>query len=288
MAAPAIIAGVGVHTGQRVRLSIRPAAPDTGIVFVRTDVDDRDNRVPARGEAVVETRMETVIGNASGVTVATIEHLAASLWALGIDNASVELDGPETPIMDGSAAPFVQLLDQAGRRGQDAPRRWIEILETIEVVEGDKRAALTPANRFELAFEIDFPSQAIGRQTIDLAVDKSAFCAELAPARTFGFIQDVEALRRIGLARGGSMENVVVIDVDRVLNPEGLRWPDEFVRHKALDAVGDLSLLGAPLLGRFEGRYAGHGINNALVRAVLDRPRAWRWRTLAEPYAQAV
>ncbi len=288
MAAPAIIAGVGVHTGQRVRLSIRPAAPDTGIVFVRTDVDDRDNRVPARGEAVVETRMETVIGNASGVTVATIEHLAASLWALGIDNASVELDGPETPIMDGSAAPFVQLLDQAGRRGQDAPRRWIEILETIEVVEGDKRAALTPANRFELAFEIDFPSQAIGRQTIDLAVDESAFCAELAPARTFGFIQDVEALRRIGLARGGSMENVVVIDVDRVLNPEGLRWPDEFVRHKALDAVGDLSLLGAPLLGRFEGRYAGHGINNALVRAVLDRPRAWRWRTLAEPYAQAV
>lgn len=288
LAAPAIIAGVGVHTGQRVRLSIRPAAPDTGIVFVRTDIHDRDNRVPARGEAVVETKMETVIGNAAGVTVATIEHLTASLFALGIDNATVELDGPETPIMDGSAEPFVQLLDRAGRRGQDAPRRFIEILETIEVVEGGKRAALTPSDRFELAFEIDFPSQAIGRQSIDLEIDEDSFRAELAGARTFGFIQEVEALRRVGLARGGSMENVVVIDADRVLNPEGLRWPDEFVRHKALDAVGDLSLLGAPLLGRFEGRYAGHGINNALVRAVLAQPEAWRWNTLAEAYAQAV
>jgi UDP-3-O-[3-hydroxymyristoyl] N-acetylglucosamine deacetylase len=288
LAAPAITAGVGIHTGQRVRLSIRPAAPDTGVVFVRTDIQDRDNRVPARGESVVETRMETVIGNAAGVTVATIEHLTASLSALGIDNATVELDGPETPIMDGSAEPFVQLLDRAGRRGQDAPRRFIEILETVEVVEGDKRAALSPADQFELSFEIAFPSSAIGRQTIDLVVDESTFRTELARARTFGFIQEVEALRRVGLARGGSMENVVVIDADHVLNPEGLRWPDEFVRHKALDAVGDLSLLGAPLLGRFEGRFAGHGVNNALVRAVLARPQAWRWRILAEPYAQAV
>jgi UDP-3-O-[3-hydroxymyristoyl] N-acetylglucosamine deacetylase len=288
LAAPAIIAGVGIHTGRRVRLSIRPAGPDTGVVFVRTDIQDRDNRVPAIGEAVVETRMETVIGNAAGVTVATIEHLSASLSALGVDNASVELDGPETPIMDGSALPFVHLLDRVGRRVQDAPRRYIEMLETVEVVEGDKRAALSPANRFELAFEIEFSSDAIGRQSIDLEVDEASFRAELAPARTFGFVHEVEALRSVGLARGGSMENVVVIDADRVLNPEGLRWPDEFVRHKALDAVGDLSLLGAPLLGRFEGRYAGHGINNALVRAVLERPRAWRWRTLAEPYAQAV
>jgi UDP-3-O-[3-hydroxymyristoyl] N-acetylglucosamine deacetylase len=286
LAAPAIIAGVGVHTGQRVRLSIRPAPADTGIVFIRTDIHDRDNRVRAHGEAVVETRMETVIGNVAGVTVATIEHLSASLSALGIDNATIELDGPETPIMDGSAEPFVQLLDQAGRRIQDAPRRYIEILETVEVVEGEKRAALTPADRFELAFEIAFPSAAIGRQVIDLAIDEDSFRTELAPARTFGFLQEVEALRVAGLARGGSMENAVVIDADRVLNPEGLRWPDEFVRHKALDAVGDLSLLGAPLLGRFEGRYAGHGINNALVRALLARPRAWRWRTLAEPYAQ--
>ncbi|MDR3513834.1 MAG: UDP-3-O-acyl-N-acetylglucosamine deacetylase [Caulobacteraceae bacterium] len=288
LAAPAIIAGVGVHTGQRVRVSIRPAPADTGIVYVRTDIHDRDNRVPAHGEAVVETRMETVIGNAAGVTVATVEHLSASLLALGVDNATIELDGPETPIMDGSAEPFVQLLDRAGLRMQDAPRRYLEVLEPVEVIEGDKRAALLPADRFELAFEIAFPSAAIGRQQIDLVVDETSFREDLAPARTFGFIQEVEALRRAGLARGGSMENVVVIDADRVLNPEGLRWPDEFVRHKALDAVGDLSLLGAPLLGRFEGRYAGHGINNALVRTLLACPRAWRLRTLAEPYAQAV
>jgi UDP-3-O-[3-hydroxymyristoyl] N-acetylglucosamine deacetylase len=288
LAAPAIIAGVGIHTGQRVRVSIRPAPADTGVVYVRTDIHDRDNRVPAHGEAVVETRMETVIGNAAGVTVATIEHLSASLAALGVDNATIELDGPETPIMDGSAEPFVQLIDRVGLRRQDAPRRYIEILEPVEVVDGDKRAALVPADRFEVAFEIDFASDAIGRQAIDLAVDADSFRTELAPARTFGFIQEVEALRRAGLARGGSMENVVVVDADRVLNPEGLRWPDEFVRHKALDAVGDLSLLGAPLLGRFEGRYAGHGVNNALVRALLARPQAWRTRTLAESYAEAV
>lgn len=288
LAAPAIIAGVGVHTGQRVRVSIRPAPADTGIVWVRTDVLDRDNRVPARGDTVVETRMETVIGNAAGVTVATVEHLSASLAALGVDNATIELDGPEAPIMDGSAEPFVHLLDRAGLRGQDAPRNYIEILEPVEVIEGDKRAALLPADRFEIAFEIAFPSAAIGRQTIDLAVDAASFRTELAPARTFGFIQEVEALRSMGLARGGSMENVVVIDADRVLNPEGLRWADEFVRHKALDAVGDLSLLGAPLIGRFEGRYAGHGINNALVRALMVRPDAWRRRTFAEAYAQAV
>jgi UDP-3-O-[3-hydroxymyristoyl] N-acetylglucosamine deacetylase len=288
LAGPAIIAGVGVHSGQRVRVSIRPAPADTGVVYVRTDIHDRDNRVPAHGEAVVETRLETVIGNAAGVTVATIEHLSASLLALGVDNATIELDGPETPIMDGSAEPFVQLIDRVGLRRQDAPRRYIEILETVEVVDGDKRAALSPADRFELAFEIDFPTAAIGRQVIDLAVDEASFRSELAPARTFGFFHEVEALRRAGLARGGSMENVVVIEDDRVLNPEGLRWPDEFVRHKALDAVGDLSLLGAPLLGRFEGRFAGHGINNALVRALLARPQAWRIRTLAEAYAQAV
>ncbi|MDR3513687.1 MAG: UDP-3-O-acyl-N-acetylglucosamine deacetylase [Caulobacteraceae bacterium] len=287
LSAPAIIAGVGVHTGRRVRVSIRPAPADSGIVWVRTDVLDRDNRIPALGEAVVETRMETVLGNAAGVTVATVEHLSASLAALGVDNATVELDGPEAPIMDGSAEPFVQLLDRAGLRLQDAPRRYIEILSPVEVVEGDKRAALLPADQFEIAFEIAFSSGAIGRQSIDLAVNARSFRAELAGARTFGFIQEVEALRRMGLGLGGSMENVVVIDSDRVLNPEGLRWADEFVRHKALDAVGDLSLLGAPLIGRFEGRYAGHGINNALVRALLAQPDAWRVRTFTESYAQA-
>jgi UDP-3-O-[3-hydroxymyristoyl] N-acetylglucosamine deacetylase len=288
LAGPAIFAGVGVHTGAHMRVSVRPAPAGSGIVFVRTDVKDRDNRVPATGEAVVKTQLGTVIGNAAGVTVATIEHLMAAFAALGVDNAVVELDGPEVPIMDGSAEPFVQIIDHAGRRRQDAARGFIEILETIEVVDGDKRASLSPANQFELAFEIAFENHSIGRQRVDFAVDEKCFREELADCRTFGFLAEVEALRAIGLARGGSLENCIVIDGGRVLNPEGLRRPDEFVRHKALDAVGDLYVLGAPVIGRFEGIYAGHGLNNALVRALLARPAAWRVRVLAEDLAEAV
>jgi len=192
------------------------------------------------------------------------------------------------PIMDGSAEPFVQIIDRAGRRAQDAPRQYIEILAPIEVVEGDKRATLTPCDRFEVAFEIAFDSAAIGRQRVDLAMDEAAFRRELADCRTFGFLHEVEALRAMGLARGGSMENAVVIEGDRILNPEGLRRVDEFVRHKALDAIGDLYVLGAPVIGRFEGLLAGHGLNNALVRALLARPDAWRLRTLVETLAEAV
>ncbi|WP_293492659.1 UDP-3-O-acyl-N-acetylglucosamine deacetylase [Phenylobacterium sp.] len=285
---PAIFAGVGVHTGAHTRVSVRPAPANTGIVFVRTDVTDRDNRVPVSAEAVCKTQLGTVITNAADVTVATIEHLMAALVMLNIDNAVVELDGPEMPIMDGSSLPFVEILDRAGRRGQDAPRRYIEILETVEVVEGDKRATLSPADEFEVAFEIAFDSKAIGRQRVDLPMNERAFRGELANCRTFGFLHEVEALRAMGLARGGSMENVVVIEGDRILNPEGLRRPDEFVRHKALDAIGDLFVLGAPILGRFEGVLAGHGINNAVVRALVAQPSAWRYRSLVDNLAQAV
>lgn len=285
---PAVFAGVGVHTGAHTRVSVRPAPADAGIVFVRMDVTDRDNRIAAVGESVCKTQLGTVIGNSSDVTVSTVEHLMAALAMLGIDNAVVEVDGPEMPIMDGSSLPFVQVLDRAGRRQQDAPRRYIEILDTIEVVDGDKRASLSPAPAFEVAFEIAFGSTAIGRQRVDLRMDEQTFRRELADCRTFGFLHEVEALRAMGLARGGSMENVVVIEGDRILNPEGLRRPDEFVRHKILDAIGDLSLLGAPILGRFEGIRAGHGVNNALVRELLARPAAWRWRTLVEPLAEAV
>jgi UDP-3-O-[3-hydroxymyristoyl] N-acetylglucosamine deacetylase len=211
---------------------------------------------------------------------------------LGVDNAVVEIDGPEMPIMDGSSLPFLKVLDRAGLRMQDAPRRFIEILEPVEVVEGDKRAALAPAPNaktgFEIAFEIRFPTAAIGTQKIDMAMDGQAFRDELADCRTFGFLHEVEALRSMGLARGGSMENVVVIEGDRVLNPEGLRRPDEFVRHKALDAIGDLYVLGAPILGRFEGELAGHAMNNLLVRALAARPSAWRYRTFAEALKEAV
>ena len=276
LAGPAICAGVGVHSGERVRLSIRPAPAGHGVVFVRADVRDRDNRVPVSGEAVVDARLNTTIANAEGVTVSTIEHLMAALAALGVSNAVIELDGPELPILDGSALPFVQLLDRAGFRRQETPQRFIEVLEPIEVVEGDKWARLTPCDRYEMAFEIDFDSAAIGNQRVDFVVDEQTFRDEICAARTFGFAHEVEALRRAGLARGGSLENAVVIDGDAILNPGGLRMEREFVRHKALDAIGDLYVLGAPLLARYEGFKGGHALNNKLVRELLARPEAWR------------
>jgi UDP-3-O-[3-hydroxymyristoyl] N-acetylglucosamine deacetylase len=287
LAGPAVFAGVGLHTGLCVRVSIRPAPAGTGVVFVRTDVEG-DGRVPALAANVVNTRLSTVVANASGVKVATIEHLMAALSALAIDNAVIELDGPETPIMDGSAEPFVQLIDRAGRRRQEAPRTYLEVTAPVEAVEGDKRASLSPAPRLEMAFEIAFESAAVGRQRIDLALDEAAFRAELADARTFGFLHEVEALRAAGLALGGSLDNAVIVDGDRILNPEGLRRPDEFVRHKAQDAVGDLYLLGRPVIGRFEGRYAGHGLNNALARSLLAQPDAWRLRAYRPDLAEAV
>jgi UDP-3-O-[3-hydroxymyristoyl] N-acetylglucosamine deacetylase len=289
LAGPAICAGVGVHTGARVRLSIRPAPAGAGVVFVRTDVKDRDNRVPVSAEAVVSARLGTVVGNARGVTVSTIEHLMAALSALGVDNAVVELDGPEVPIMDGSALPFVALLDRAGFRRQEAPQRVIEILEPVVVEEeGGKSAALYPCSRFEMFFEIEFPTAVIGRQAVDVVLTEESFREELASARTFGFLEEVEALRAAGLGRGASLENVLVIDGDALVNPEGLRFPDEFVRHKAMDAVGDLYVLGAPLLGRFEGRKAGHALNNKLCRALMARPEAWRYVPAEGDLARAV
>lgn len=284
----ASFAGVGVHTGAAAKVRLLPAAEDTGVVFVRKDITDRPNEIAVSGEAVCRTQLGTVIGDADGVNLSTIEHLMAALVMLGIDNVRVEVDGPEMPIMDGSSAAFVAVLDRAGKRAQAAPRRFIEILAPVEVADGDKRAALRPASGFEVAFEIEFPTAVIGRQAIDLTMDEQAFRNELADCRTFGFAHEVEALRAMGLARGGGLDNAVVIDGDRILNPEGLRRPDEFVRHKALDAIGDLYVLGCPILGRFEGVKAGHGVNNALVRALLARPDAWRLRTFVEDLAEAV
>jgi UDP-3-O-[3-hydroxymyristoyl] N-acetylglucosamine deacetylase len=284
--APAICAGVGVHTGQRVRLAIRPAPTGTGIVFVRTDVTDRDNRIVVSGEAVVDARLNTMIENAAGVRLSTIEHLMAAFCALGISNVVVEVDGPELPILDGSALPFVKLLDRAGFRRQQAPVRYIEILEPIHVTDGDKHAALLPCDRYEMRFEIDFDNAVVGNQVVDFVVDEQTFRDEIMAARTFGFAHEVEALRQAGLARGGSLENAVVIDGDEILNPGGLRMEREFVRHKALDAIGDLYVLGAPLLGRYEGYKAGHAINNRLVRAMLAAPHAWREVVLEPELAQ--
>lgn len=287
LVAPAIIAGVGVHTGQRVRLAVRPAQAGAGIVFVRTDITDRDNRIPVSGEAVIDARLNTMIENAAGVRLSTIEHLMAAFCALGISNAVVEVDGPELPILDGSALPFVQLLDRAGFRRQHTPVRYIEILEPVRVVDGDKSAALLPCDRYEMRFEIDFPTPVIGNQVVDFVVDEATFRSEIMAARTFGFAHEVEALRAAGLARGGSLENAVVIEDDHILNPGGLRMEREFVRHKALDAIGDLYVLGAPLLGRYEGVRAGHAVNNLLVRALLANPQAWREVVRADEFSIA-
>jgi UDP-3-O-[3-hydroxymyristoyl] N-acetylglucosamine deacetylase len=283
LARPVALEGVGVHTGKVTRLTLRPAAAGAGVRFLRTDVADRDPAIPARAEAVCATRLGTVIGNADGVTVSTVEHLMAAFCGLGVDNAIVEIDGPEVPIMDGSCVAFVEAVDEAGRKAQAARRRFIEILEPVVVREDEKSASLLPADSFEVAFEIAFDTSAIGRQRLELAVGEVSFREELATNRTFGFLHEVDALRQAGLARGGTLDNTLVIEGDKVINPGGLRRADEFVRHKMLDAVGDLYLLGAPLIGRYEGLYSGHGLNNALVRALLGRPEAWRW---AEPQPQ--
>jgi UDP-3-O-[3-hydroxymyristoyl] N-acetylglucosamine deacetylase len=288
LAATAHVSGGGIHTGEAVGLVIRPAAAGAGINFIRTDVNGSDPVIPARAEGVCQTRLGTVIGNTDGVTVSTVEHLMAVFCALAIDNAIVELDGPEAPIMDGSAAPFLAALDRAGRRRQEARRRYIEILAPVVVTDGEKRAALIPAERFEVAFEILFDSPAIGRQRVDLTMDEGVFREELADCRTFGFLHEVEALRAAGLARGGNLDNVVVIAGDSVINDGGLRRPHEFVRHKAVDAMGDLYLLGAPIIGRYEGLYSGHGLNNALARALIAAPEAWRYASAREDLATAV
>lgn len=270
-------AGVGVHTGQHMRMTLRPAPAGTGVVFVRSDVTGRDNRIPVSAASVSRTRLNTEVANSQGVSVSTIEHLMAALAGLCVDNVVVEMDGPEMPIMDGSALPFVQLLDRAGRKAQDAARTYIEILASVEATDGAKRAALVPAERFEVDFEIEFASAAVGCQHVRFAVDEASFREELAAARTFGFAHEVDALRSAGLARGGSLDNAIVVDGDRILNADALRYEQEFARHKAVDAIGDLYVLGAPLIGRFEARYAGHALNNALVRKLLAQPQAWRW-----------
>jgi len=284
LARAAPIAGVGLHSGVAVHGAIRPAPANAGIRFVRSDLGG-DNVIAARAEAVTQTRLGTVIANAAGAEVSTIEHLMSALAGLGVDNATVELDGPEAPIFDGSSQAFVELIDAAGLKRQSASRHYIEIMQTVEIMDGDKRASLSPAAGFEMAFEIDFKSAAIGTQLIDVELDEAAYRREIAPARTFGFLHEVEALRKMGLARGGTMENCLVIDGDVLINPEGLRFEDEFVRHKALDALGDLYLLGAPLIGRYESVRGGHELNNALARALLGRPAAWRRRALADDLA---
>jgi UDP-3-O-[3-hydroxymyristoyl] N-acetylglucosamine deacetylase len=263
--------GVGVHLGDRVEMLIRPAAPDTGIVFCRTDLPGSP-MVRAHALNVNDTRMSTRIEDPkSGAKVATVEHLMSAFAGLGIDNAYVDLSAEEVPIMDGSAGPFVFLLQSAGVEEQGKAKRYLRVKKLLELKEKDRYVALKPFNGFKLKFTIEFDHPVFKKAASDVEIDfaEVSFAKEVARARTFGFTHDVEMLREMGLGRGGSLDNAIVIDDFRVLNSEGLRFDDEFVKHKALDAVGDLYMLGHPLIGAFHGIKSGHAMNNQLVRALL-------------------
>ncbi len=267
--------GIGLHTGQKIRMVLRPAQPGTGVVFRRLDLDPVVD-IPARAEFVGETRLSSCLVSGSA-KVYTVEHLMSALSGLGVDNVYVDLDGPEVPVMDGSAAPFVFLIQAAGIEEQSAPKQFVRILKRVEVSAGDKWARLEPYDGFKLSFSIVFDHPVIDKSNQSVSVDfaETSYLKEIARARTFGFMQDVEQLREAGLALGGGLDNAVVLDEYRVLNAEGLRFGDEFIRHKVLDAIGDLYLMGKPLLGAFSAHKSGHDLNNKLLRELIARPDAW-------------
>lgn len=275
--------GVGLHGGEKVYLTLRPAPVDAGIVFRRTDLDPVVE-VPARAEHVTETTLCTGLSQA-GAKVQTVEHLMSALAGLGIDNAYVELTAPEVPIMDGSAGPFVFLLESAGVVEQHAPKRFIRILKPVEIREGDKLARFEPHAGFRLGFTVKFDHPAIpaSLSRVELAFSTAGYIREISRARTFGFMRDLEYMRERNLGLGGSMDNAIVLDEFRVLNEDGLRYADEFVRHKLLDAIGDLYLAGHPILGAYEGVKSGHALNNKLVRALLQQTDAWDMVSFDDP-----
>lgn len=277
--------GVGLHSGRRVELTLRPAAPDTGIVFHRIDLPEVVD-LPARADKVSDTRMASVL-QVGDARVSTVEHLMSALAGLGIDNLHIDLNAEEVPIMDGSAATFVYLLRSAGIEEQARPKKFLRVLKTIEVREGEgdqaKWARLEPHDGFSLAFSIDFRHPAIDSTASFAEIDfaTNSYVKEIARARTFGFVNEVEALRSVGLARGGSLDNAIVMDEYRVLNSDGLRYDDEFVKHKILDAVGDLYLIGRPLVARYVACKSGHALNNQLARELLAQQDAWEIVTYA-------
>lgn len=276
----AVTAGIELHGGRHTRIAMRPAPVGTGLVFIRTDITDRDNHIPVRADAVTGVTNCTTLSNAAGVQVSTIEHLLAALAASGIDNLYIDIDGEELPALDGSAEPFLKLIEQVGIARQAAPRRYIKVLKTIEVGNGDGFARIEPCERLELDVTIDFDDKAIGRQRVEIVPNVRDFRDRLASARTFARLHEVAALQAQGLSKGGSLDNAVVVDGDKVLNPEGLRFADEFVRHKALDLLGDL-YLGGPILARVTTLKGGHGLNHDLLMALYADPEAWRFTTLA-------
>ena len=275
--------GVGLHTGARVELVLRPAAPNSGIVFHRIDLE-RPVAIPADALHVGDTRLSSTLKH-DGASISTVEHVMSALAGLGIDNVNIDVAGPEIPIMDGSAAPFVFLLQSAGIVEQDSPKQYLRIVAPVEVKDGDKWARFEPYNGFKLDFTIDFPHPMFGSENRHVVIDfaLNSYVKEVARARTFVFMQEVEAMREAGLGLGGSLQNAIVLDEYRVLNSEGLRYDNEFVKHKVLDAIGDLYLLGHPLIGQYTAFKSGHGLNNAVARALLARIDAFELVTFAEP-----
>jgi len=266
--------GIGLHTGARTGMVLRPAPPGTGIVF-RRGVRERVVSIPAVAASVANTRFATVLGH-QGLTVSTVEHFLAALAGCRVDNLWVDIDGPEIPARDGSALPFVDLLQKAGTRRQHVPRKYLSIIRPVSVIDEGKRISIVPSRFFRLSFEVEFTHPAITRQKLSVTLSPENFRQEIAPARTFGFLHEVKYLQEQGLAKGGTLENAVVYDEQGIVNPGGLRFPDEVVRHKILDAIGDFSLLGYPLLGHIQARRAGHDMNLRLVKKILSAHDCWK------------
>lgn len=277
------VTGVGLHSGNKVTLTLRPAAANTGVIYCRTDLEPAVI-FPADAKAVRDTMLCTCLINETGVRISTVEHLNAALAGLGIDNIIVEVDAPEIPIMDGSASPFVYLLLDAGIEEQDAPKKFIRVKQKIRVEDGDKWAEIAPYHGFRLGFTIDFQHPAISSKVSHFELDFSAqnFVHQISRARTFAFMKDIEYLQSQGLALGGSLDNAIVLDNYRVLNEDGLRFNDELVRHKMLDAIGDLFMCGYNLIGDFKAYKSGHGLNNKLLRALLENQNAWEFVTFED------
>jgi UDP-3-O-[3-hydroxymyristoyl] N-acetylglucosamine deacetylase len=269
-------AGVGLHSGQKIRITLHPAPANHGIVFRRVD-HAKQPLTPARYDHVIDTRLSTNVGDLdAGIRIGTIEHLMAALAGHRIDNVLIDIDADEVPVMDGSSAPFTFLIDCAGIEEQNAPRMVVEVLKTVEVEHGGCTAKIEPGAGFSIDFEIDFASKAIANQRLEVAFDDGVFSGSIARARTFGFLHEVEAMRAAGLARGGSLDNAIVLSGDSVMNEEGLRFEDEFVRHKILDALGDLYTAGNQLQGKVTAYKSGHMVNNMLLKALFADQSAWR------------
>jgi len=274
--------GIGLHTGQKVEIGLRPAAEDTGIIFYRTDMDP-EIPIPARAAYVVDTRLCTTLG-VDGLRIATVEHLLSAMAGLGIDNAYVDIKGPEVPIMDGSSGPFVFLLQCAGIKDQARPKKVMRIKKTVSIEDGAKRCSIYPSAGFRVSYHLDYDHPMLRNREASIDFSRQPYTREVSRARTFGFLHEIEALQKAGLARGGSLENALVFDAFRIVNESGMRYENECARHKILDTVGDLSLTGYPIVGAFAGKRSGHEMNIQLVRKLLAEESFWAIEELTETH----